>query len=186
MFTSAGNKKVKLGSVAFADPKFSKAAGAFDICIRVTDVSNDAESDWARLEMSSDYGKGNFANRTQAEITMDTLRKLGFEGEDLTTLEEQLLEREAVVHVKESKGREGDKTFYNVQYFVTGGGNEPEAIAVDEMKRRLAMLMGGARGSTATAQPTGVGGTATAPAAAGSIPPPRIAAGNNPFARKAS
>jgi hypothetical protein len=184
MFTSAGNKKVKLGAVAFADPKFSKATGAFDICIKVTDAANEADSDWARLEMSSDYGTGNFSNRTQTEITMETLRKLGFEGDDLTTLEDQLSGKDAIVHVKEAKGKEGDRSFFNVKYFVTGGA-DPEAIDKDEMKRRLAILTGKAPTTVGGAAATAAASAAT-PAAATSAPvnPPRIATGNNPFARK--
>jgi hypothetical protein len=181
MFTSAGNKKVVIGEIQPSEPKFSKAAGAFDLCVHVTDASNEAESDWVRLEMSTDYGKGNFANRTQAQITMETLAKLGYEGGelDMDALETQLAGKTAIVHVAESTGKDGDKKFYNAKYFVTSGGNEPTAIDKDEMKRRLKAMTGGAAASAGTAAATG---TAAPPKP--TIQPPRIATGNNPFAKK--
>ena len=175
MFTKEGPHQVILGDVIFAEAKFAKDdANAFDICIRVTNKANEAESDWARLEMSANYGKGSFSDRTQAQISWDTLAKLGFEGDDLTTIGEQLTGKEATVQVKAGKPTEDGKVFYNVSYFVTGGGNEPNAITPDVMKARLAALMGGAAAETAPAMPPPVAAPATA------------AAKPSPFAPKAT
>jgi hypothetical protein len=184
MFTSEGNKSVVIGAATFSEPKFSKDPNAFDICIKVSDAADPAQSDWARLEMSSDYGKGNFADRTQAQISMDTLRKLGFEGDDLTTIEAQLSGKRAVVCVAASQGRDGDKTFYNVKYFVTGG-REPEAMDKGEMLRRAKALMagGGAASTpppTATPAPASITGTPAPAPVPGSAKP--LVSGYSPFA----
>jgi hypothetical protein len=181
MFTSEGNKAVVLGTATFSEPKFSKDPNAFDICIKVTDAADPAQSDWARLEMSGDYGTGNFSDRTQAQISMDTLRKLGFEGDDLTTIEQQLSGKRAVVCVKAAAGRDGDKTFYNVKYFVTGG-KEPEAMDKGEMMRRAKALMAGGGGSAPAAE------AATSPAQQATTTKPAptttkpLVSGYSPFA----
>lgn len=181
MFTSEGDKSVVLGTVTFSEPKFSKDPNAFDICIRVTDAADPAQSDWARLEMSGDYGTGNFSDRTQAQISMDTLKKLGFEGEDLTTIEQQLSGKRAVVRVKAAPSKDGDKTYYNIKHFVTGG-REPEAMDKGEVQRRLKALMAG--GGSAPAAPAAESATATAPAASRPAPTASkpLISGYSPFA----
>jgi len=142
MFTKEGPHKVVIGEVVFAEAKFAKDdPNAFDICIRVTSKDSEAETDWARLEMSSNYGKGNFSTRTQAQIAGETLAALGFEGDDLTTIGEQLTGKDAIVHIKASRPQADGKVFYNVSYFVTGG-NDPVAITAETVKARLAALMG--------------------------------------------
>lgn len=155
-FTRAGQVSVIMGEVKFAEPKFSKDPNAFDICIRVTDANDPSQTDWARLEMSGDYGKGNFSSRTQAQISMDTLLKLGFEGEDLSTLETQLKGKNALVMIKENESKtDADKKFFNVQYFVTGGF-EPVEIDKNSMKAKIAALnLFGARADTPSTGATG-------------------------------
>lgn len=145
MFTKAGPTPVTIGNIVPAEPKFSKDTNAFDVCICVT--GDDGAQDWARLEFSNDYGKGNFADRTQREISMETLHKLGWEGEDLTELfadEHQLRGKRATVQVDESKPNDAGKTFFNVKYFITGG-REPERISRESVAAKLAALTGGAR-----------------------------------------
>ena len=182
MFTSAGNKTVVIGEVRFSDPKFSKDPNAFDVNIHVTNKDASAEMDWVRMEFSGDYGKGNFANRTQAQISMESLRKLGFEGDDLTQIADQLGGHEAIVFVKESKPTEDGKVFYNPQYFVTSG-NEPVALDQSKLKARLAnvaALFGGG-GGNGDAQAS----ESPAPAQAGALRPPVksfVKGGASPFA----
>jgi hypothetical protein len=157
-----------MGEVKFAEPKFSKDPNAFDICIRVTDSEDPSQTDWARLEMSGDYGKGNFATRTQAQISADTLVKLGFEGDDLSTLEDQIKGKNAIVMIKEGESKtDSSKKFFNVQYFVTGGF-EPVEIDKNSIKAKIAALnVFGSRGdSPAPGAPTAA---STPPAAAGAV-----------------
>lgn len=160
---------VRIGEVKFAEPKFAKGPSDFDICIHVTSVDDPGQADWWRGEVSQNYGKGNFATMTQAEITLKTLRNVGFEGDDLTTLADQLGGKEVPAMIKATE-KDG-KTYYNVQYIGAGGGDVPVEIAPDEMKRRCAALFGGKADAATTPAP--------APAAA---PKP---AGGNPFAPKA-
>ena len=136
---------IKLGKVEFSEPKFAKGPSDFDICIECTHVDDANQVDWWRGEMSQNYGKGNFSTMTQTEITMQTLRKIGFEGDDLTMLEEQFTCCEPVPAMIKSREYEG-KTYYQIQY-LGGGGNAPEAdkvLSKDAMKKRMAALVGGA------------------------------------------
>lgn len=155
---------VKIDDVKFANPKFATGANDFDICIHGTSVADPNQSDYARLEMSQNYGKGNFASMTQAEISMKTLRSLGFEGDDLTTLQEQIYLKQVPFHVEESKPNENGKTFCNVKYIETGAAvvEIDKATVNDRVK---ALFAGGAKPAP---MPT------AAPAA------------GNPFAKKAA
>jgi hypothetical protein len=153
-----------------AEPKFAKGADDFDICIHIVNVEDEAQSDWWRGEVSQNYGTGNFKSMTQAEITMKTLRNVGFEGDDLTTLAEQIGGRTVPGFVKASKPNLEGKTYMNV-YLGSGGGNGPketELLSPEELKRRLTGGGGGAPAATTT----------TAPAAAA----PTTA--RNPFAKR--
>lgn len=174
-FTTSGDKLVTLGEVRFSDPKFSKDPNAFDVCIKVTATANLAEEDWARLEMSSDYSKlESRSHMTQAQVSMETLAKLGFEGSDLTTLQKQLAGRDAVAHFGESKPNDKGQVFINFKYFKTGG-SEPVAVDESVVKARMAALFGAKADATASAPAT---------TAAQKPTPTTSAAKSNPFARK--
>lgn len=156
----------KIDEVGFAEPKFADAStGAFDIIIHGSSIDDPNQSDWWRGEMSGEYGKGNFATMTQAEITMQTLRKVGFEGDDLSTLEEQLMGREVPFHVK-ARDHEG-KAYYDVKY-IGESGNAPKKIDLATMQSRLSTLFGS-------------GHQAQAPAPA---PVKKAAPAGNPFAKQ--
>jgi len=167
MFTSAGTHKARIDDVQFAEPKFAKGANDFDICIHVTSIEDPAQGDWWRGEVSQNYGRGNFATMTQRDITMLTLRKLGFEGEDLSALADQVIGKEVPAYVKESD----DGKYFNLKSIVPGSGDAPKAIDPGEMKRRAAALFGGAADAAAPA--------ATATTAA---KPTTTTAPKNPFA----
>lgn len=162
MFTSAGEHKVRITEVTFAEPKFAQGPNDFDICIRVESLDDPAQADYWRGEWSQNYGKGNFATQTQAEITMSRLRRVGFEGDDLTTLESQLVGVETVAFIKERE-YEG-KTYYDVAS-IGAAANTPQKIDAATMQARLQAQMSQAP-SAAT------GGTA-----------PKAPAGANPFAK---
>lgn len=139
MFQREGQIPVQIVEVIFAEPKFAKGANDFDVCVRVVDVNDNAQADWWRGEVSANYGKGNFASMTQAEITMQSLRKIGFEGSDLSTLAQQLVGRKTVANVK-AREHEGT-TYYDVKY-LGSGGNAPVAMDAGEALRRAAALFG--------------------------------------------
>ena len=167
MFTSAGTHKARIDDVQFAEPKFAKGENDFDICIHVVSIEDPGQSDWWRGEVSQNYGKGNFATQTQAQITMGTLRKLGFEGEDRSTLADQIMGKEVPAWVKESD----DGKYFNLKSIVPGGGEAPKAIDAGEMKRRAAALFGGAADAPAPA-----------PTATTAAKPAPTTAPKNPFA----
>lgn len=153
-FRQAGPVTAVIDDVKFAEPKFAKGENDFDICVHIVNVEDEAQSDWWRGEVSQEYGKGNFASMTQAEITMKTLRGIGFEGDDLTQLKVQLAGKKIPAMIKESKPNADGKVFYNVQY-IGGGGDHPVEIDADTMKRRVAALFGGA-GNAGTPTPAPV------------------------------
>jgi hypothetical protein len=181
MFTQTGNIPVVIGAIVPTDSRFSRDPNAFDICVHVTAANGD--TDHVRLEFSGEYGKGNFANRTQAAISMDTLIKLGFEGDDLSILfgdANPLAGKAATVHAETSKPNAEGKTFINVRYFVTGGA-ALEPIAADSVKARMAALLGGA-GDSQAPKPTAAAGNPFAKPAAAPAPAPAKKPTVNPFA----
>jgi len=139
MFTSEGTFPVVIKEIVFAEPKFAKGENDFDICIRVEHKDDPAQTDWWRGEMSDNYGRGNFATMKQSEITMLTLRKIGFEGNDLTTLADAIVGKETTANVKATE--KDDRTYYNVSY-LGGGGDQPVEIDNSTMQARLAALTG--------------------------------------------
>jgi len=145
MFQKEGETPVTIGKIVPSDPRFPTTdPNAFDVNIQVT--GEDGATDYVPLQFSSDYGKGNFSDRTQTQISYDTLRKLGYESEDLSPLffEGHPLEgKKAIVMVKASAAKEDGKVFYNPKYFV-GGGRTPGAISVDTVKARMAALIASA------------------------------------------
>ena len=163
-FRQAGAVTAVVDDVKFAEPKFAKGENDFDICVHIVHAEDEGQSDWWRGEVSQEYGKGNFANMTQAEITMKTLRSIGFEGEDLTQLKAQLAGKKIPAMIKESKPNAEGKVFFNVQY-IGGGGDHPVEIDAGAMKKRMAALFGG--GAAAAAE------TKTEPAKV--TPPPAAA-----------
>ena len=147
MFTKEGNVQLVIGEIAFSECKFADGKGPddFDICIEVTHADDPNQHDWARLEWSENYGQGVVSHLMQRELALQTLQKIGFEGEDLTTLEEQLPAGTIVSGRVTSKEKDG-KTFYHV-YLGQSGGNAPsedKKLSMAELKRRLMKSGGGA------------------------------------------
>jgi hypothetical protein len=140
MFHEEGGMMGKVLEVCFADPKFATGPDDFDICLHIQKTGDPSQADWWRGEMSQNYGKGNFATQTQAQITMQALHKVGFEGEDLTKLEAELVGKEIPFFVKKTEKEDG-KTFFNIKYIGAGGGDIPKPIE-GNVNDRLARLMG--------------------------------------------
>jgi hypothetical protein len=142
MFTKEGNFTVMMKEVVFSPPKFAENdPNAFDVNIRVE--TEDGQSDWWRGEMSTSFGKGNVAHLTQAQLTMQTLGKLGFEGYDLTSLADSIVGKTTTAWVKASTPTADGKVFYNVRGLGGSGGSKPEEIGMDAVKAKMAALMGG-------------------------------------------
>ena len=131
---------MRIDDVKFAEPKFAQGANDFDVCVRVVAIDDPAQADWWRGEVSENYGKGNFQDMKQSEITLMTLRRVGFEGDDLTTLARQIVGTETTATIK---AREYDgKTYYDVSYIGEAAGQMRE-IDLSEMQARLQAHIGG-------------------------------------------
>lgn len=141
MFTKEGPVQLVVGDIVCANCRFANDKGPndFDICIEVTDESDETQHEWVRLEWSENYGRGNFATQKQKEIAIKTLHGIGFEGEDLSTLKAQLSGKTVPGTAKKSKPNNEGHVYINV-YLGSGGGNAPKAedvLSADELRKRL-------------------------------------------------
>jgi len=163
MFKQAGQFKGQVLETMIAEPKFSKDPNAFDVCIKVE--GPDGQSDWWRGEMSPEYGKGTVSHLTQAQITIQNLRKVGFQGNDLTQLDAQLKGKEIdyTVEPREYNG----KNYYDVKY-IGAGDFAPKALDPNSLAQKMA----------------GLGLTAGAPAQ--TTPPPQQTAQTTPPPQQAA
>jgi len=163
MFTSEGNPDVVITEVTIADAKFADAP-AFDVCIKVQDASDDSQEDWWRGEFSNNYGMGSKSHMTQAQITIETLVKLGFEGgQDFSRLNELVgAKTVAWVAMSESNG----KTYYNVRALASGGSYKPEALDLKDAAERMKQILGGATSTPAKPTSTAAAATEEEPSAA--------------------
>jgi hypothetical protein len=143
MFTAEGTVKIKITDVTFADAKFAQGDdSAFDICIKCEGIGeNEGKYDWWRGEMSNNYGKGTVSHMTQAQLTFRTLRKLGFKGDDLTSLYHQVVGTETEGFVKASAPNAEGKVFYNLRYI---GASDFTPTAIDDVASRFKKLMAAA------------------------------------------
>ena len=121
------------GTIIAAEPlePKQKAApdGAFDVGLHIKD--DEGTSDWWRGEISERMGTGNASGKTQYEMTMSSLARIGFKGDDMTTLASQLVGQKIPCNVKKSTSQ--GKEYYNLNI----GGAFIEPIGLDEMKRRM-------------------------------------------------
>jgi hypothetical protein len=119
-----------------AEPRFAKGPNDFDVCLKVR--GPDGSEDWWSGEFSNDYGKGTMAHLRQREITMNNLHKIGFQGDDLSTLDKQLVGKVIPFSVEEVTTSKGTK-FMQVKYI---GGNDfgPKKLDSKSVASRLAAL----------------------------------------------
>lgn len=187
MFKSEGNFSVVITRAILAEPKFCKDPGAFDVCIEVQDANG--VSDWWRGEWSGQYGKGNFANRQQWQLTLETLKKVGLPNDDLfsnlqadsdgTATIPALVGIQTTATVKATE-RDG-KIYHNVQY-LGDGGSAPKGLSLDSLLAAYGMTAPAAPqvqpqpAAQPVQQPADASGTI--PAFSGSAP---AAAPNGPF-----
>jgi hypothetical protein len=172
MFTAEGSFPVVITEACIAEPKFAQAP-AFDICLKLQNKNDAGQEDWWRGEVSPNYGKGNFASKTQAQITFDSLVKIGFEGgQDVSRITE-LIGKETTATVKSSES--GGKVYYNVKYL--GGSDwKPESLAAADANARMQQIMGMAGQTAPAAAPVAA---PTVPDAV--LPPVAGAPAGNPF-----
>jgi len=135
---------VIIGEVKFAQPtKFPTSdANAFDIFVEVISKDDPSISDWWRGTWSEDYGRGVVSHLKQKELTEQSLRKIGYEGDDLSKLPSQLKGKETVANTVETVTKTGAK-FINVQSLGHKGGNAPDADKIIDTDKLKSLLMGG-------------------------------------------
>jgi len=130
-FEAEGTFPVEVIDAKVTAPKFSTEPGVYDIAIQVKDEAE--HEDWWRTEWSDEYGRGNFADRTQKQISMATLKKLGWEhGQEFGKLS-TLVGTKTTATVKERDG------YFNIS-FLGGGGNTPQALTGDALAVALAAM----------------------------------------------
>lgn len=160
-FTTDGNLPVEIIGATVTKAKFAQAP-ALDVWLQVR--GDDGATDWWRGEVSTNYGKGNFSDRTQAQITAESLLSIGYQhGADLSQLATLVgVKTQAYIKRVEKDGN----TYYNVAGIGGGGGNGPE-LALDNaaIQERMGQMFGVA--NPQPAQPA----------------PPPAAAPGNPFAQ---
>lgn len=135
-FQSEGTFKVKIVAADIVEAKFADAP-AVDVMLTVETA--DGHSDEWRGEVSDRYGRGNYADKKQCDITIETLRKLGYQhGSDFSRIDTLVgVETEVFVVASESKG----KVYHNIKGI---GESTPTAVPVpkDQIAARLAAIFG--------------------------------------------
>lgn len=158
MFKQAGIFTGKVLETKMGEPRFSKEPEAFDVCLLVE--GPEGQSDWWRGEISAKYGVGTYAGKTQAQITIGELTKIGFVGQSFHTLDDQFVGKEITYTVVE-RTYEG-KSYYDVKY-IGSSDYGPKAISTDEIDRRMAAM---GLGPAPVAAPAAAPAAAAAPVAA--------------------
>ena len=137
MFKQAGTYKVVITYALITAAKFCQDPGAFDVLIGVQGEQGE-QGEW-RGEYSNQPGRGNFSDRAQWQITLDTLKKIGLRGDDLYSFIQPdesgaasipvLVGKETTATVKASDKKQQDgsvRTYYNISYL--GGQARPEGV----------------------------------------------------------
>lgn len=151
-FRREGNIPVRIVDCDLAAPRFETSdPEAFDVCVKVQATDSD-ECDWWTGQISSNYGIGNNSHRTRAEMTMETLGKIGLENGDLTKLT-KLIGVETVAWIK-ATDKGGGKVYYNVAGFGGGAGPEPQSINPKDALKRMVAIMAKQAGIQTPKPPT--------------------------------
>lgn len=147
----------------------------------VVGIFNDDGSPKAKvdcfLEVSMRYGTGNNAQRTQWDMTKETLAHLGFQGDDISNAQLAAQLTNKPCRVREQLLDKNGKPFSTPRYYFT---TQKPMKTIDDANARLKHIMSG----------VSFGGAAAAPAAnpfnmPAAAPAPAAPAGNatpNPFA----
>jgi len=141
-FRQEGDFAVTITDAKVGESKFNKTPGAIDVCIQVQ--TEDGQSDWWRGQWSTDMtGHPQRQGWTEAQVTFEVLQQLGFQGNDFTTLAQQLINVKTSAGIKSANGsgQNAGKTFYNVRYL--GGGAAVQEAAPNVIANMANMLNGG-------------------------------------------
>ncbi len=171
-FTEEKTYQVEIVEAFIAKPKFAQDEGAFDIAILVRDA--EGHEDFWRGEVSREWGKGNFSDRTQAQITMLTLENIGWQHGVKFEKLDTLVGTKTTATVKQKNG------YFNIS-FLGSSGNKPERLDDASLKARLANVAAffpSDSGQAAPANDEWIGDDTAAPAAE---PPTAEDAVSNPF-----
>lgn len=164
------NCEAKITAVDFAEPISDQNTGpAFDLVLTFVDESGETHQ-W-RKEVSANYGRGNNATKTCAQIAFEALASIGYTTPDLSTIETALIGKIVPISVKWSY-YEGKNRWYKNVYLGGGGLRKMEKAKALEIMRQLT-------GGAPATLPSGVMASPSQPP-----PPPPQAFGSapaNPF-----
>lgn len=163
------NGQCQITAAELIDPRFSDVPQpAFELMLTVR--NEESEEDVIYLEVSNRYGQGNNAQKTQAQMTMETLSAIGWKhGADFSQIG-TLVNKVIGYHAKKNA-----KGYVNV-YISTFSAKR---ISAADVAARVAAMTGGAPAPVAAAVPVAApaaaanpfgGGAAAAPAAGASNP----------------
>lgn len=141
-FNSAGTFPVTIKQIEITPAKFlPNDPNAFDMMVLVE--SDDGQADWWRGECSTRHGVGNASDRTQTQLTTETLTKIGLLNGDLNQYM-GLIGVKTVATVKTSSCG----NYYNLKYLGGGGAYKVEPLDQAEGQRRMAAMLGGQQQQT--------------------------------------
>lgn len=123
--------------VVFAEPIRSAAApgAAVDIVLVMRDKDGDDQT-W-RSEYSNSYGTGNNANRTRAQMTVDALASVGWQGgHDLSSLDTALVGKVVPISVRWTYSENRNQWYKNV-YLGHGGLRRIEKTSAMDIIRAI-------------------------------------------------
>lgn len=142
MFNQEGQIPVVIAEIIIAESKFNKNdPNAFDVAVGVQHRDDPNQGDYWHGEISSRLGKGNNAHKTQYQLTMEALHRIGYEGDTLDMGKLQELKGKETTAFVEGREYNG-KTYYDVKFL--GSSFLPQAIDPNEAFRRLQAIQQGA------------------------------------------
>jgi len=140
MFKEEGTFMAVVDDAKLATSRFAKGPNEYDVCLHVVRADDSSQMDWWRGELSDEpIQTGIYAGMLRKEVTLLALRKTGFEGSDFSALRDQYVGKKIPITVRASE-KDG-RTYYNVKY-IGGGGDVPEELSAEEVRRRTAILFG--------------------------------------------
>jgi len=193
MFKTPGNFDCTIIDAFIAEPKFGPKDGEtmnsrgeqiqiwYDVCLLLQDANGNTDT-W-HGEMSNRDGFGNRAHMQRWEITLETLRQIGFNVNTIPELEMQFVPNQdgsasipnmlnlkctAVVEASTKVGNNG-QPFVNIKYITALGGGGPRKLTMAEIMQRRGVGM-------PAAAPVPPSAPAPAPAAPPNWNPPTMQA----------
>lgn len=137
MFNESGTFTVTVRDAYLTEAKFNKDDPyAFDVFLDLVTVDGSQSGGW-QGECSERYGVGNAADKTQTEMTLATLEKVGWQqGQEITTetISDMIgLEFDVEVVGRKHSGRD----YYDVKYL---GSSKPKRLSREDADARAARL----------------------------------------------